>query len=391
MNFDRLVEKKHGNHKKKIRIVQLIDAQGGGALTHVLTLAKHMPKEQVEIFIVFFISGPALSLAKQLGIPVIVLKKHMLLDIHFIWRLYRFLKKEDIDIIHTHTINSNFYGRVAAKLAKIPVITTTHSYMIDELKGLKSNPRMALLFFQIDKIISNWSDKFIAVSPGIKRRLLDHGVPLEKIEVIPHGVDIPSSNKRIDITLLRKASGIRPSSTVVAIIGRLVPVKNHRIFLDAASKVVKKRKNIQFLVVGDGILRKDIEQYAEELSIRKHVIFTGWRNDMDDLYRIIDILVLCSSTESQGLAILEAMAHRKAVIATDVDEIGKTVVNEETGLLVSPENTTELSQAIERLIDEPFLRKKLGENGRILVEKSFSVSVMIERVLNLYERIFQFS
>lgn len=232
--------------------------------------------------------------------------------------------------------------------------------------------------------MSSWSNRFIAVSLGIKKRLIEQGIPSDQIEVIPHGINIPSTSEYIHIAEFKKELGIRNSSTVVAIVGRLVPVKNHRMFLRAVEEVLKERDRVQFLVVGDGILKEELEGLCRELRIQNNVLFTGWRNDMDAIYNILDILVLCSATESQGLVLLEAMAHGKPVIATDVDEIGKTVIDGRSGILIPPDDVHQLAKGMQRLIDEPSLRKRLGESSRVLVEREFSVRSMIERISRVY-------
>lgn len=384
MKTSELSGNRDGENDEKVNIMHLIDAQGGGAVTHVLTLAKNMSAPRMDVYVTFFIPGPVQKLAQEYGLSVIVMKKYIPIDVTLIWRLYRFLRRYNIHIMHTHTINSNFYGRISAKLAGVSVVTTTHSYMIDELSGLESTSQSAMLFFQLDKLMSSWSDKFIAVSLGIKKRLIGQGIASDKVEFIPHGINIASTNEYIHISELKGELGIRNSSTVVAIVGRLVPVKNHRMFLRAVGKVLKERDRVQFLVVGDGILKEELEGLCRELRIQNNVLFTGWRNDMDAIYKILDILVLCSATESQGLVLLEAMAHGKPVIATDVDEVGKTVIDGISGILIPPDDVDQLAKSMQRLIDEPSLRKRLGESSRVLVEREFSVCSMIERISGVY-------
>ena len=238
-------------------------------------------------------------------------------------------------------------------------------------------------------MMSGLSNRFIAVSAGIKERLLQQGVPAGKIEIIPHGIFLPSRNKQLDLPEFKKTLGIRNSSIVVAIVGRMVPVKNHDLFLKAAQEVLKNNPDVQILIVGDGYLREKLEQLSKTLGIDDAVIFTGWRNDMDLIYQIIDILVLCSSTESQGLVLLEAMAHLKAVIATDVDEIKKTVIHEKTGIIIPPGDINAIAKSIRRLIDDPLLRKRVGGEGRKFAEKNYSVKTMSDRMLHFYNTFLQ--
>jgi len=374
-----------GRGGKKLKIACLIDAQGGGALTHVFTLAGEINKDEGELKVIFFIPGPGQSLARALGVPFELIKKRVSLDPTLVARLYWYLKKNRIDVLHTHTINSNFYGRLAARLAGVPVVTTMHSYMIDELAGLEKSPWTSMLFFRVDCLMSAFTKRFIAVSEGIRKRLLEQGVSSDKIDIISHGVRMPRADAAHDPMAFRKELGIGEEAPVVAIVGRMVPVKNHDIFLRSAARVLKSNKDTRFMVVGDGALREKLNALAHELGISKSVIFTGWRNDMDAVYSAIDVLVLCSSTESQGLVLVEAMAHGKAVVATDVDEISKTVILEKTGLLVDAGDEEGLCSAILRLFDEPGLRERLGAEGMRFVEENFSVSAMTEKILRVYD------
>lgn len=371
---------------RKLNIACLIDAQGGGALTHILTLAREIDKDEAEFKVLFFIAGPGQHVAEELGVPYVLINKRMSLDPTLVLRLYRYLKRNRVDILHTHTINSNFYGRLAAALAGVPVVTTMHSYMIDELAGLEKSPLASRLFFHIDRAMSGFTKRFIAVSGGIRKRLLEQGVQPEKIDTIPHGIFLPGpEGAGVDPLALRRELGIGAEAQVVAIVGRLVPVKNHDVFLRAAAGVLKGSADVRFLVVGDGAQREALEALAHELGISKDIVFTGWRNDMDAIYSAVDVLVLCSSTESLGLVLVEAMAHGKAVIATDVDEISKTVIDEKTGLLVRVGDPSGLADAISRLVKDRVLREKLGGQGRRLVEDNFSVHAMTEKIMRLYK------
>jgi len=375
---------RRGGRGRRLRIACLIDAQGGGALTHVLTLAREA-RERADVRVVFFIPGPGQRVAEDLGVPYELIPKYMPLDPALVARLYIYLKRNRIDVMHTHTINSNFYGRLSARLAGVPVVTTMHSYMIDELAGLEKSPLGARLFFQVDRLMSGFTKKFIAVSGGIRKRLIEQGVGEEKIETIPHGILLPEAGAGDESSDIRREFDISAGAPVVAIVGRMVPVKNHDHFLRAAAGVLKAKADARFLVVGDGALMGGLKRLAAELGMGDSVVFTGWRNDMDAVYSAMDILVLCSSTESQGLVLVEAMAHEKAVVATDVDEISKTVIHEKTGLLVRAGDEQGLGKAILRLLSEPALRKRLAEEGRRFVEDRFSVHTMMENILRVYD------
>lgn len=372
-----------------MRIAHLIDAQGGGALTHVLTFAGEASRDfKADVTVVFFLPGPVEKAARDLGIKTVVIRKSGPLGIPFVLRLSKYLSDNRIDVLHTHTINSNFYGRLAGILAGVPVVTTVHSYMIDELSGLNANTRKAMMLFRIDKFMAPLTKRFIAVSPGIRGRLLENGVEPARISVVTHGIEMPRLDVKGDIAKSRGALGLKGSSFVVAIVGRLVELKNHYVFLKAAAILAGDAgRDIEFLIVGDGPLMEKLKAMSGSFGIDERVRFTGWRTDMENIYPAIDALALCSSTESQGLVLVEAMAYRKAVVATDVNEVGKTVINEKTGLLIPPGDADALAESIKRLMDDSPLMKRLGEEGRVFVEENFSVKKMAENIINVYGKV----
>jgi glycosyltransferase involved in cell wall biosynthesis len=374
---------------RKLNILFLIEGNGGGAITHVLTLAKLMDPERFSVSIVFFVDGPSVELANEMGLNSRLIRRRFDLDFTMALGLSRLLKQEKADILHSHTITGNFYARWASRmLRRRPIlVTTVHSYVIDEMKGGTEITFRDYLRFKRDVWLSGMTDHFVVVSDGLKKRMLENGAAEEKITLIRNGIPVPNSDETPDAEL-RAELGIEEHEPVIAAIGRLVPLKNHRLFLKAAGEALKTLPNARFLLIGDGELRDSLERFAQESGISSRVIFTGWRNDLSRFYRLIDILVQCSFTESQGLTILEAMSFAKPVIATDVNEVGKTVRNGETGLRVSPKDEHALAKAIILLVQDGRLAARLGAAGQALVKREFSVETMVAKVGDLYHTLY---
>lgn len=355
-------------------------------MTHVLDLAEKLPKYNIQAEILFFTKGPSIDEARKKKIPVhLILKKGR--GLIFLYNLYKFLKKNRYDVLHTHTINGNFYGRLSGKLSNIPVLlTTVHSHIIDELKGLKKPSLLDHFRYRIDLFFARWSKALIVVSENIHERLIGHGIPAKKIYVIENGVDTskfkPSYQTGIDV---RKELGISVKAKVVGIIGRMVPLKNHDFFLDTAKEVLRERENACFLIVGDGPLKNHIQSYAYSLGLREHVIFTGWRNDIERIITALDILVLCSQVEGHNVVILEAMSCEKPVIGTDVRGIHSTIRNNENGVLVPLGDSTALAKAILFLFNNPEKAKSMGDAGRKYIQKKHSIDRMVSAYINLYQ------
>ncbi len=371
-----------------MRVLHVIEGCGGGAATHVLTLSKELARREIDIFIVFITSGHSVTLAKRQGLDCVVIPCRFFPDGRLAWKLSRLIKDRRIDIVHTHTIRGNFYGRISSLLSlRGPIcVATVHSFLIDELGGrLTIGLKDRLLYI---RETSTWPlvDYFTAVSETLAEKVVEDGVQPSRIKVINHGipaVEVPDASL-IDNTI-RSEFSIGTEETVVAIIGRLVPVKNHTLFFTAAQKVLKSAANVRFLVIGDGPLRADLEKVAKDLGISHSVVFTGWRNDIHQCLRAIDMLVLCSATETQGLVILEAMSFLKPVIGTDINQVGETVLDGETGLLVPPNDPDLLAEAMLKLILDKKLARKLGRQGRFLVEQKYPLERMVEETADLYK------
>lgn len=378
-----------------MRVLYPIEGEGGGAVTHVLTLARELMKRKIQTYIVFLTLGPCVGIARNLGLSHILMPCKFFPDVTVVWKLSKIIQLEKIDIVHTHTVRGNFYGRIATLVSRRHTIsvTTVHSFLIDELGGSTNLRLKQKLLHKREVCTCKFVDQFISVSRNLGGKLLEDGIPATKVKVITHGIPIPGKADIISshntINTIRGEYNINENETVVGIIGRLVPVKNHRLFLMAAEKVLRTIPNVKFLIVGDGHMRYYLKQLARDLNVSDSVIFSGWRNDIEECIKAIDILVLCSTTESQGLVILEAMSFLKPVIATDVNEIGDTVIDGETGLLIPPNDLNALAEAILKLIYNKDLAGKLGEQGRSLVEKEYSLEKMINEIANLYRSLYQ--
>jgi len=185
--------------------------------------------------------------------------------------------------------------------------------------------------------------------------------------------------------------GVSPDTILIGIVGRLVPIKNHRMFLDAA-KIVCKRAGLEpaptkFIIVGDGELRQELENYARQIGIQDSVIFTGWRRDLEKIYAGLDIVCLTSLNEGTPVSLIEAMAAAKPVISTDVGGVKDIVEHEKNGLLVASGNIDEYADAVIKLIKNPDMRLNMGAYGRESVREKFSKDRLIEDMKKLYTKL----
>jgi len=307
-------------------------------------------------------------------------------DIRAFFKLFRLIADERPHIVHTHTAKAGFLGRLAARLARVPiVIHTYHGHVLDGYYGFLRN----WLLHQMERGLALTSDRIVAISPLVKQDLLTYRIaPPEKISVIPLGLDLEPFFQCGSLKGgFRRELGLNPDTSLVGILGRIFPIKNHYLFLESAARVVEEESNVRFVIVGDGVLRSNIETYAQNLGIRDQVIFTGWRRDLPRIYADLDLLVVSSNNEGTPVSAIEAMASSCPVVATRVGGIPDIVQNHETGYLVPPKQPQALASAILELIRDSKKAEQMGQCGQQFVKRKFSVDRLVSDTENLYEEL----
>lgn len=294
-----------------------------------------------------------------------------------IWKLYKYLKQEKPHIVQTYILKPNLYGRIAAKLAGIPVIISTELTLRNQAPSRLRRMR-DLFFHPMNACLNRYTDVIICASEAIKKEWQKRSIK-DKLTVIYPPFDIAK------LPSLKKKPIKKNGDWIIGIVGRLSEEKRHIDLLKAFADVSLKFPAVTLQIVGDGYLRQDLERTAGELGISKIVTFTGFQENVYEYLEKMDLFVLPSRTEGSPLSILEAMAAGLPVISTNIGGIPEIVINNSTGLLVALENTDELSGAIVRLLSNPSAMKKMGENGRKRVMAHFHPGKFIEQHENIYK------
>lgn len=263
-----------------------------------------------------------------------------------LWKLYQVIRDLKPDIVHTHNPRGGFVGRLVARLAGVPVVVhTLHEY---PFRGYY-NRLSTIVFIYMERFGASLSDSIITLSQSLRHALVEtYGITSRsRITVLPLGFDLQSfvESKRHQGTF-RQQWQIPSDAPLVGIIGRLLPVKNHHLFLESAVDVKKALPNAHFVIVGDGDERHALENYARELGLSERVIFTGWQEQMEQIYSDLDVLVSSSLNEGTPVPIMEALSAGCPVVATDVGGLADLLNNGELGTLVPSKDKDALSQAI---------------------------------------------
>lgn len=304
-------------------------------------------------------------------------------DLRALWWLYRYFRRARPDIVATHTAKAGLLGRLAATLAGVPIRTHTfHGHVLDGY----FNPVVSNFYRLLERALSRVTTRVIAVSPAVAQDLIRMGVGKGKLSIIPNGLDLEAF-QGAPMGRVRAELGISPEQPLVGIVGRLAPVKNHALFLEAAQLIHQRRPEVGFLIVGDGELAAALKTRVAELGLNRVVYFTGWRRDLPQVYADLDVVVCCSINEGTPVTLIEAGASARPVVATAVGGVGDLVQDGVNGLMVPSGGAASLAQAINRLLSDPGLARRMGVAGQQLAFSRHSATRMVDDVRALYQRL----
>jgi glycosyltransferase involved in cell wall biosynthesis len=269
-----------------------------------------------------------------------------------------------------------FYGTLAAKLGKVKkVIYTEHG----RTEKLSRKTRLA------HRLLSRYVNHPVIVAKYLGDVLAAEGFDQNKIRLIQNGIDGKSYETPHVRFKLHKELGLGAENRLIGNVARLDPIKNHSLLLHAMQVVLKNKPRARLVLVGDGPLREQLEREAAGLGIEDAVFFLGERNDIAAILRDIDIFVLSSLSEGMSLTLVEAMAARTPIVATDVGGNPALITSGESGLLVPSADPAALASAILKILGDPNLAKSLAGAARHRFEEDFNLETMIERYMELYE------
>ncbi len=309
-------------------------------------------------------------------------------------KLLLLFKNQQPDIVHTHGFKTGFLGRLAAKKAKVPVIIHTyHGHLFHSYY----NRFLSSFVIRVERWLTRLSTRIIAISPQQAYELSSvyRIASPQKISTIFLGIDKENYQSFSPaLSSLRQTYSIPDNATVVAIIGRLVMIKNHLLFINIAETILKEEQNIYFLLIGDGnekkFIQKEMNKYGlvwqegETKSKPAHIIFTSWITDIGAVLPHIDIVVLTSLNEGTPVSLIEAQLFAKPVVATNVGGVKDTLINNKTGFLIDDFSVEEFVKKIRLLANDKSLRERMGKAGMAFAADRFSKEKEVAAIDDLY-------
>ncbi len=364
---------------EKIHVLHLIDGLNiGGAEMLLCDLSEGLIDLGFRISIGYCTPGPLVNAFAEKNISVHHLSRTGLVDPFLVWRMVNLIRSDFPQIVHTHLFKSDFHGRIAARIAHVPVVIST----LHNADSWAKNWPLGAIYGRS----AYFADKLIAVSEDVRKfHISETNLPENKVVVIENGIQVQKFS-RISSTInkIRDEFQISENSILFGIIGRLKPQKDHTTFLRSAEIILKKMPEARFLIVGDGPLLMDLQNLAEKLKISKAVFFSGLRTDIAEILQALDVLVFSSEWEGLPVTLLEGMAAGKPVAATRINGIDGVAIDQRTALLVPVKDPDALAEACLTLGVDPVLRKKLGKAGFDRVSKKYNLDTMIEMTAALY-------
>ncbi len=368
---------RHGSHRG-IKVLQVLPSLDmGGAERVVLTVLDKLDRHEFDSEVCVLGNGPMVQAVKQCGISVHQIRSfRSSRDVGFLWRMIRAVQIVKPDVIHSHIWLPSFYAGLCGRALGIPVIATFHSnYNVESLYERVSLRVTNACCFKVVMVSQSQMRHFGFPEGSGNFSVIHNGVCLPEEEVAQ--VTGRCQKRRMEL-------GLDPEERVITYVANLRPVKAHSVLLEAFRMVVETQSKLKLLLVGDGPLLTALQVQCEDLGIRTMVRFLGVREDVLDLLAITDVFVSSSSSEALSMAIIEAMAVGKPVIATDVGGNSELIQHGVDGLLVPYGSPRALADAIVSLLNDKNRSDQLGASAQSKARSCFAASRMAEQYGDLY-------
>lgn len=364
----------------------------GGAQLSTLNILAGLPKDKYNLFLITSPKGILSAKFKDLpGVnvffsPFLVRPLNPLYDIlafiHilFIYRCYK------ITLVHTHSSKAGIIGRWAARFSGVSsIIHTVHGWSLNDYQPFI----IRSFFILLERVTASFTTKIICVSKkdletGLKYKI----APKEKFELIKYGIPLEEFRKtKVDKFKKRKELGIRNNGPVVGMIACLKPQKSPLDYIKASIKVYQEMPHVNFLLIGDGVLKSACESALASSPLNGRFIFTGWRRDISGILDVLDLVVLTSKWEGMPIAIIEALCKGCPVVATNVGGAAELIKEGVTGYLTAPGEYHETADRILKILEDSNALCKMKKEASLSIDSSFDIHRMLNEVESLYREL----
>lgn len=367
----------------KLKVLEVIrQGEIGGGESHLLDLIYFLDKEKVDPICLSFSDGEMVYRLKQMGVTCYVINSQKPFDIRVQRQIIKLIQKEHIQLVHAHGSRAASNILYPVRKLHIPLIYTVHgwsfhddqSYIVRKLRGWS------------EKIICSSARQVICVSESNKEtgcKVFD----LKQAIVIENGVNLERFNPDGPFKDLRPEFGFSESDFIVGFVARCTKQKNPLVFLAAIEKVHSVNSSVKGLFVGEGDMDDEVDSYIQQHRMSDYLFRSPFRTDVPDLLHCIDVYCLPSLWEGLSIALLEALAMRKAIIATPTDGTKEVLRHEENGLVVPFDDATAIADSISRFYCDFSLLKKCSESARHYVLDHFNAKRVADSVMSIYSQL----
>lgn len=357
---------------------------GGGPDKTLLLTPKYVNREEFNTVVVYirktadqnFLIGQR---AKKLNINYHEVEDRIQIDLKSLMQIKKLLHLYNTEILHTHGFKADFYGLFLKRVHKMKLVTTTH--------GWNATTWREKLFMFLDKNALKYFDRIIVVNRRQGEYLISRGIRDRKMVLIQNGIDTDQFKKDGEGETFQQLPCFQKDGFTIGYVGRLSGEKGITTLLEAMRRLMDRHDGLRLAVIGEGPLRGYLENYSRNLGLQKCVTFTGHIDDIKNVYKRLDLLVLPSETEGMPNVVLEALAMEVPVVATNVGGLPEIIESGSNGILVEPGDVEGLTQAIATLIMDGNLRKKFALEGRRTVCERFSFERRIRKEENVYRQL----
>ena len=384
--------------ERKIKVAHIIARMiTGGADENTLFTVQNLDKDRYEVDLIMGeeFNESVFDKVKnnnfnKIQIKGLKWKLNFLHDPIVLLKLIKVLKRKRYDIVHTHTTKAGILGRIAAYISGVPVII--HGLHGSTFQAFNSGLLNWLLFL-FERLTGRFTDAYISVSGVLSEKYIEKGIgKKENYHTVYSGMELGKFydvKEKIDCRKKQRELGIDSEDFVIGNVARLEKRKGHKFLIDAFKNIVKKQKNshIKLLIIGEGNKKEYLENYVKELNLGDKVIFTGYREDVEELMAVMNIFVLTSLREGLPRVLVQAAAVGMPSVAFNVDGVSEIIKDNYNGFLLKVKDVEQLENRIMKYMNNKELVLLHGRNGREFIENKWSIKGMVDRIDKIYQKL----